>query len=454
MNFKPFLSYTEPKSVFAKNKDHHMVAEWLMNLHTILTIGEEKKEIYIYEDGYYKPDGENKIKKILQEQIGEVAKSYDINEIIKHIQRKTWQERTCLDAVKKNFVCFQNGILDLNNMELLEHKKSAMFTQQIPYNYVETAECPKFLKFTKEVLQEKDIPKLQEFMGFCFYRDYSFKKASIFVGEKHTGKTTMLKVLINLIGEQNCSSESLHQITQDKFATSSLYNKLMNYNDDLSFEDIRTTGQFKIVTGGGYVSAQKKFGNSFAFKNYAKLVFCTNKISSIKDPDDDAYYDRWLIFSFNNSFEDGKANPNLTEELLMEIEGICIWALQGLKRLLNQGYFTNQRSSEENKLIMERSNNTVSAFIQDCLEEKTGAWLSKQDMYLAYSNYINNLGGAKVSKDKFGRVFPLRATYCTESHKFLENANNKKRHIRTWSNVKIKDCHITTILPLKKEVIN
>ena len=50
--------------------------------------------------------------------------------------------------------------------------------------------------------------------------------------------------------------------------------------------------------------AEKKFGDSFEFVNYAKLNFACNKIPRINgDVDDEAFWDRWMIFDFENKFD-------------------------------------------------------------------------------------------------------------------------------------------------------
>ena len=60
------------------------------------------------------------------------------------------------------------------------------------------------------------------------------------------------------------------KIATDKFSSAHLYQKHINSFDDLSSRDVNDTGTFKIVTGGGSITAEYKFGSQFQFENYAK----------------------------------------------------------------------------------------------------------------------------------------------------------------------------------------
>ena len=53
----------------------------------------------------------------------------------------------------------------------------------------------------------------------CALPSYFIKKAIIFVGERDTGKTTLINLLASLMGKGNVSGVSLQRITSDKFAT-------------------------------------------------------------------------------------------------------------------------------------------------------------------------------------------------------------------------------------------
>jgi len=428
---------------------HENIAEVLRKKTHFKTIGEHKPEILVYEEGVYKTGGENKIKKQIEYLTDHRAKHHDVNEVVGHIQRQTFCDRDIF-IQEPYLICVGNGILNILNLKLEPHSPKIPFTQKIEWDYKPEADCPNIKQFLKEVLKSGDIKIVEEHLGYTLYRGYFVKKALICVGGGNTGKTTFLNLNVAFIGEQNISSVSLHRLLYDKFAGASLYNKLLNIYDDLSFKDINATGEFKIVTGGGYVSAEKKFGDQFQFKNHAKLLFATNKISSVKDTDDEAYFDRWIILFFNNVFDsnNSKTNNHILKELITpeEMSGLLNLAIIGLKRLLKNQKFSYDKTAEENKNIMEKNSNSTSAFIQDCLIENVGGWVSKQDLYTFFCEYLKKEGLGRITIEKFGRSIKAKAPFIQES---------KKDKTTGWLNVGINQTiHTLYELIFKKKNIS
>ena len=121
------------------------------------------------------------------------------------------------------------------------------------------------------------------------------------MGKKDTGKTITLNALTSFIGEFNKTGLSLQKISNGTdFNRLSLKDKYSNIYDDLSSKDLNDGGNFKVATGGGFISGEEKFGDYSQFENYAKLTFATNKIPPVKDNDDMAYYSRWIVLRYDN----------------------------------------------------------------------------------------------------------------------------------------------------------
>jgi len=420
------------------------ISDLLMSQYHFATVGDIRKELYYYEEGVYKSNGYDFVRERIQNYTKGEVNNNQINEVIGQIERSTYRDREFITGTHPNLICFKNGIYDLEKDEILPHTPKIVFTNKIPHNYNPDSKCEEILKFLNEVLDEKDIIVLQEFVGYLLFRKYYYKKACIFVGEPDTGKTTTIDLIVKFIGEENTSGESLHKIINDKFSAINLFNKHLNFYDDLPFQDLKVTGQFKVITGGGYVTGERKFGDRFQFMNFAKLMYATNKISAIKDVDDEAYYGRWLIFFFNNTFNPSDANtdPYKLEKITSEkeLEGMALWALKGLKRLLKQKSFNYYRSADENKLAMERNSNILAAFVQDCLVQKDDNIIIKDELYNAYSFYVNSVGGSRISKEKFGRDIQKLCPYI-DSRK-VTIAKNKQN--TAWGNVDIQESNHTS----------
>jgi putative DNA primase/helicase len=359
--------------------------------------------VYSWNGKLYNASGKEIIKTKLEELTSIHCRSTDATEVFEKIKRKTATPKEAFD-VDRRYINFSNGVYDIFERKLVSHNPSFLFRNILELVYDPTKDCPTFKKFITEAMYPEDIPVMQEFYGFCLFRNYFIKKGAICVGPKDTGKTLNQKVLIKFVGEENKCGLSLQKISSgNNFAKIAMKDKLLNAYDDLSSEDLGDGGGFKLATGGGFISAEEKFGDTCEFKSFAKQFFCCNKIPPVKDNNDPAYYDRWLIFQFDNVPD--KIDPFLFEKMTTqdELSGILNWALEGLGRLLQNSVFSYKKDADQIKVIMERSGNVLGPFVQDVLVKDENSEITKEAMYELYSEYMKDKDFQKLSKEQLGR---------------------------------------------------
>ncbi len=417
------------------------IANYISEKHHLKTfVGTRDDQIYIFQDGLYTRKGAKiLIKKMIKKILRELMTSHYTREIIEKIKINTSEVGLTKEEFAshdKDLICINNGILNLKTRELKPHNPEVPFLSKIPVDYDEAADCPKIKKFLEGVFFSEDIPVIQEWIGYCLVRDYKYKKALLLEGERDSGKSQFLNVLGNFIGEENISGVGLQEMYKN-FSKASLYGKLVNSCDDLSFRDVKETGNFKMATGGGSISAEHKFQDNFHFRNFAKLVFATNQIPQIVT-NDDAYYSRWIILQCTNSFKSKDKNtvPNIGDKISTEEElsGLLNYALDGLDRLEENQGFSYDRSVEEVKSLMQRSGSSLAAYIQDRLEEKKGSFITKKEFYNAYEKYTAEKNTWCMSKMKVGRELNKGTTYIRDGE-----AQVGTKHVRVWRNVQYKN---------------
>jgi phage/plasmid-associated DNA primase len=191
-----------------------------------------------------------------------------------------------------------------------------------------------------------------------------------------------------------------------------LFGKLANVCGDLSPDALQGTGMFKQLTGGDTIDAEIKYGGHIQFCNFAKMIFSTNQMPVNKD-DTPAFFDRWTIISFPNKFrnsevEDKTLTSRLTTE--RELSGLFNLALKGLKRLLYNGKFSNNKSTEEIRDYYIRLSNPQHAFVMDMLEVSPEDWIEKKVLYQKYTEYCRNNQLIPISDATFGKNLPKYIT--------------------------------------------
>jgi putative DNA primase/helicase len=179
-----------------------------------------------------------------------------------------------------------------------------------------------------------------------------------------------------------------------------LHRKLLNIASEISPKKVETSEYFKGVVSGDTIGAAHKNKPVFYFKPYARLVFAMNRIPQVKD-NSYGFYRRFVIVPFNRSFKGKQADKQLASKLLTELDGIFLWALEGLDRLCQNDEFTQPTIGKEMIRDYQRANNTIVAFVEDCCELDPEASTEKQDLYMAYKQYCADYGYSALADISF-----------------------------------------------------
>ncbi len=345
----------------------------------------DTKEIYYYKSGKYHVLGENIIRSLAEDYMDELTSKHGKNEVVDYIRDKHYVDRTDFN-VQKHLVNLKNGIYDLRKKQLIPHNPKHLFINEIPVEYDPEADCPNIKKILGEVIEEKNISCIQEFIGYCLYRDYPLHKAFMFLGAGKNGKSTVINLITNFLGRKNIANKELQQLTYDKFSRAKLFGKLLNAAADISDSALSTTGPFKGLTGGDYLDAEKKFMDSFEFKNYAKMLFSANTLPKTND-DSYAFYRRWILINFPHTFDGKKCDPHILDKICTpkELSGLFNWAIEGLMRLLKNNEFTYEKTVEEIREQYKTLSDPVFSFAQKYITTNTTKYIEKNEVYRQFA---------------------------------------------------------------------
>ncbi|MBU2534503.1 MAG: hypothetical protein KKB37_17320 [Alphaproteobacteria bacterium] len=409
-----------------------LLAVDLMKDHIFKTM-KDTEEVYVYIDGVYRPDGENVIKRECEVRLGGLISTHGVNEVIGHVRRSTYVDRTLFDA--DHFTLnLENGLFNTNNTGLRSHDPEYLSMVRLPLHYDPDAECPKIQKFLVEILNEKDIPAVLEFFGYCLYRGYPIHKSFMLVADGANGKSSLLRLLRAFLGKENCASIGLQEFEESRFATSALYNKMANISPDLPSTALQQTGKFKMLVGEDLIGAEKKFKEHFTYENYAKMIFSTNRIPLAWD-DSSAFYRRWIIINFPNVFVGDKADKHLLKRLAVreELSGLLNLALGGMRRLLESGEFTGAPTIEEARETYVRMSDSVGSFIMDKIEISSEDWIAKGELYKQFCEYCGTHRYPVVSE----KTFAKRLAYHVKVNDFRPQDGD--RRVTAWRGIKFRE---------------
>lgn len=365
-------------------------------------------DLFVYRDGSFRAGGAAKVVDLCQELLGDESKAPRVATVCDsvRISQRTPYDKLNLSA--GTLINVKNGMLDWRKGEIIPHDTKYLSTIQINAEWDPAATCPQVQKFFETVLPEDEGKIVEEYLGYLLLPDTSFGKCLVAIGEGGNGKSTFLKLLTHFIGKENISTLSLHQIAEERFTSASLFGKLANFYDELEHKALENTGIFKQIVTGDPIKAEEKGKAPFSFKPFCRLVFATNEMPRSKDRSQ-AYFDRFIFVKFPNRIRGTSIAVRDYDLVLAKVPGAMSYllsrAVDGLRRLQDQGKFSISKTSLEAIEEYQRDCNSAYDFVQECctFDDPTG-FIPKADMYSGYKNWSEENGRRPMSAREFART--------------------------------------------------
>jgi len=374
------------------------IAEYLHDQAPVFSLG---GRLYRYDNGVYRPDGEENLRQDVALLLSELNTQHRANEVVGHLRDKYAVSAADIDTDLQT-LNVANGLLNVNTLELRSHDHEYLTIVQVPVEFHQGAECPQIGDFFRQVIPPDCIGLAYEVAGYCLRRDLEPRTATLLLGPTHAGKSTYISLITHLVGESNIVNVELQDFAEDRFATAQLFGKMVNCFADLPSTPLRRSSTFKAMTGGDRLSAQEKYGRRFDFKPYAKLLFSANQPPGTRDYSD-AYYIRWQVIPFPNQFIGDDDDTSLLAKLTAssELEGLLVTALHAAMTIRRTGRLTEPPSVREAKDKFRRATDTVAAFVREvCMVGKEHT-IGRQELFNTYGYWCKKNELYVISQPRF-----------------------------------------------------
>lgn len=400
---------------------HDKFAKFLIQEHHIIQV---VNTLHIYKDGVYSDDPAD-IERAMIQHLPHLSKRQR-QEVMAYLQLKAKEKK--LDDEK--YVAFKNGIYNLDTRTLQELTPDIILKNKLPWNYVENAYyevTDKTLnKLVKGDKQQRKI--LEEIFGYILLRRNEFGKAFILTGDGKNGKSSFLKMIRAYVGQENTASLDLKELGQ-RFKTAELFGKLVNLGDDISGSYIKDNSEFKKLTTGEVINAERKGKDPFDFQNYAKLIFSANKMPKINDTSS-GLMRRIMIIPFNATFspEDKDYDPFIQDKLTSQesMEYMINLGIEALtERLLKNKKFSTSKKVEKEITRYEEENNSVLAFLNTDPKIENEP---TNEVYRAYKVFCAEENFDSESKTSFSQYIHQRLGLTSKS----KYSSVEKKSIRMY----------------------
>lgn len=357
---------------------------------------------YIFNGKYWEEIFDLSIKAFAREHVNPFDSSQIAAEFLNMIMLERHAGPDWFNQSTEGKINLQNGVLDMETLELHAHSKEYGFRYVLPYSYEPGATAPRFQQFLDEVtLRDTEMQQtLMEFVGYALSGDDCWlQKAMVLEGEGSNGKSVFLDVLRELGGSANYSSLTLYDM-KNEANRYQLEHKLFNVAEETPVDALRDSSTFKNIVAGGEILVKRLYKQTYSMKNRAKLIFACNELPRTLD-NTHALFRRFVICPFEATFDAKTADPGIRKKLYTELPGILNMALQGYRSLRRRGHILEtdrMRSRVEDYKI---STDTVRRWVLDHTSVVPG---EKAYITLAYQNYKFNTeqdGEKPVGKQAF-----------------------------------------------------
>ena len=277
---------------------------------------------------------------------------------------------------------------------------------RLPVAYHPEAPQPvTWLHFLSQLLEPEDILTLQEFIGYCFIPSTKGQKMLMLTGKGGEGKSRIGVVLRALLGT-NMKTGSVAKVETSNFARADLEHELLMLDDDMKLEALPQTNNIKaIITAELPMDLERKRQQSYQGDLYVRFIGLGNGVLQALHDRSVGFFRRQIILTTKEKDPNRKDDPYIAEKMTAEAEGIVLWALEGLHRLIaNDFRFTLSQSALDNLNDAVSDGNNIIDFLasEGYIRFRADYEASSKNLYAVYKQWCDDNALNSLSQKSFG----------------------------------------------------
>lgn len=355
-------------------------AKWLANNYSIMR---RDKLLYVYDNNHYTSDS-SIIERLALKHIPNLNRNQR-NEVLDYLRLIAPE----IPEVSYYYIICKNCIVDVRDRKAYDYSKDFFIPTLLNCSYdPKVKKCEVVDKFMSRVCcGDKEVEDLiYEMIGYCLIPTSKFQKSFILFGDGSNGKSTLLDMIIALLGDYNVSSLSLKEINHN-FKLAEITDKLANIGDDISDEYVTDSSIFKKLVTGEEITVEKKHEQPYKIRNTATIIFATNNLPNMQDKSN-GMVRRLCVVPFNAIIHKDQPDfdPFIIDKITTEEAKTYVLnkALLGLERVFNNQGFTIPKVVEEVMEDYYREVNNVIRYLDYVDDDAIVGKISKD----AYNDYV------------------------------------------------------------------
>lgn len=329
------------------------------------------------------------------------------------------------DEDRKWTVACGNGVIDLRDGSLLEFSPEYRCTSKIPVEYdSDIDELGDEVDAFLDSIVKEDIDKelLLQAVAHSLPRTTPTKSFWMLIGPGDNGKSIYLRVLASLLGDKQ-GGMTLKELCggESQFGAGAVVDKHLVVDDDATATKIHNVNKLKKLTGGNEAEINRKNVQRQSYQSYATIVTASNDPPLIGDQSDAAksrLKPVVLPHRFTNDPTDDHKAARPESELIEaltcsdELQALLAVAVEYSQEMYRTGSLIEDREEDENWSLYQHYSDSVMRFWSDCMQQDSGARVTKEAVYSTYVSWCEYDGAEPVSNKGRNNFWVLSA----ESH--------------------------------------
>ena len=283
----------------------------------------------------------------------------------------------------------QNGVVDLHTGTLLAHDPAMKLTRLARANYDRSATCPLWLEFLDRIFagDQETIAAIQRMVGYSLLGQLLEEVFFFAFGNGANGKSVFFNVLGSVLADYAIvvpaatlmvkrdgegSTNDIARMAGARFAVAN-ETKTGDKLDDQKLKQLASRDR---------IAARYLYGEYFEFDPSATVWVRGNHKPIVTD-DSDGLWRRLVLIPFTQTIPVDERDPQLTDKLLCEADGILAWAVEGCLKYQREGLKPSaamKRASAEYR----KETDILGEWLETCCDVEPSA---KIDQGMAYQNY-------------------------------------------------------------------
>lgn len=411
------------------------------------------------------------------EACGVASKNALVNEVRGWIRRQGGLHFPAVDWDGHGKVATRSGLLDPATGELIPLAPEHRVTRWIDCDYDPEARCPWWEQMLADAFPEQpdEIGLVQELLGTFLVesRPRAIRRAVVFLGASNTGKTSLIRVMSKFLSpEENATGFDMLENAHGLMPFLDPYPWVQHE----AFEQGRwhLSAKTKAILSADPIQVNIKGGKLLTSVFKQAAIWGTNVPPQFRE-DSKAMQNRIVIVQLLREFGEHPVGAALEAQrqgfdspadlvLAGERSGILNWAIEGLRRILQRGYFVLPELSVEAARQARNDSNIVAGFLEDCVEVDPEWQVTNPDFVAAWTSWWRENKGRDQSKTPGAEAIkkalnalgdPRIGERKAKSHRYITGIKLNEEGLDLWqsfANIRFTNGEGTRLSSLSTEV--